>query len=178
MRYRRDWTPGGTWFFTVNLADRHSNLLIARIDQLRAAFADTRQRHPFEIIAIVIMPDHLHAILELPDGDADYAGRWSLIKSRFSRSIPLQVREVRCSGRRERGIWQRRYWEHRIRDDRDLEIHVDYIHYNPVKHGYVDRPDAWSASSIHRYIRAGMLPPGWAAEPDTGDRGFGETARD
>ncbi len=162
MRYRRANTPGATYFFTVNLADRKSRLLIEQIDLLRSVLRKIRQSHPFEIIAMVVLPDHLHAIWRLPESDADFPLRWSLIKSAFSRSIPKTetIRESRKS-KRERGIWQRRYWEHQIRDDDDLEKHVAYIHFNPVKHGYVERAADWPYSSIHRYIANGVVPEDW-----------------
>jgi len=132
--YRRNFIRGASFFFTVNLADRRSRLLIERVDLLRGAFRYTRARHPFVIEAIVVLPDHLHAIWTLPDGFADFALRWRLIKSAFSRALPHRERisESRTA-KGERGIWQRRYWEHTLRDEKDFARHVDYIHYNPVK---------------------------------------------
>jgi putative transposase len=167
--YIRTRTPGAIWFFTANLAERQGNrLLVERIDLLRAAFAETRHDHPFTINAIVVLPDHLHTIWTLPQGDGDYATRWSLIKARFSRSIEPGERVSRSrERRRERGIWQRRYYEHQIRDDRDLAAHVDYIHWNPVKHGFVARVEDWPHSSFHRYVRDGLIPPSWAVSQDT-----------
>jgi putative transposase len=138
--YRRNFIAGGSFFFTVNLAERRLALLTDHIAALRAAFRHVRRRHSFEIDAIVVLPDHLHAAWTLPAGDDDFAVRWRLIKSAFSRSLPAGER---VSGSRvakgERGIWQRRYWEHTIRDERDFARHIDYIHINPVKHGYVSR---------------------------------------
>ncbi|MEC5205578.1 putative transposase [Vogesella perlucida] len=133
MLYRRSALAGGTWFFTVNLADRREDYLTRHIDVLRQAVRQTRSHHPFEIIAMVVLPDHLHAIWALPPGDADYPLRWALIKSAFSRSLPKTecIRDSRLA-KRERGIWQRRYWEHQIRDEADLQAHVDYLHFNPV----------------------------------------------
>ncbi|MCE4067975.1 MULTISPECIES: REP-associated tyrosine transposase [Pseudomonas] len=160
--YRRDRTEGATWFFTLTLADRRSHLLVENVDLLRAAFRYTQQRHPWQIDAIVILPDHLHAICTLPEGDADYALRWRLIKTEFSRAMPK--REAISASRHksaERGIWQRRYWEHRIRDDADFARHVDYIHFNPCKHGHVLRAEDWRWSSLHRYVRDGLLAKGW-----------------
>src|SRR3954454_16667142 len=155
--YRRNAVAGATYFFTVNLADRRRSLLTDNIEPLRAAFRGTRVRHPFTIEAIVLLPDHLHAIWTLPDGDADFAVRWSLIKANFSRALP-QDEPVSHSRRRkrERGIWQRRYWEHTIRGEDDLVRHIDYIHFNPVKHGYVDRVSNWPYSSFHRIVRLGL----------------------
>lgn len=167
MRYRRDRVPGATWFFTVNLADRRSDVLVRHVQSLRAAFRTVRASHPFELDAVVVLPEHLHAIMRLPEGDADYAMRWSLIKAAFTRAVAgREFVAGRRTERRERTLWQTRYWEHRIRDARDLQAHVDYIHYNPVKHGHVQRPIEWPFSSLHRYVAHGVLPRDWASEPD------------
>ncbi|AYC34512.1 transposase [Pseudomonas cavernae] len=163
MRYRRAFVPGGTFFFTVNLADRSQTLLTDHIDALRASIRHVRSLHPFGIPAMVVLPDHLHALWQLPENDCDYPLRWSLIKAGFSRAIG-HSETVTLSRRlkRERGIWQRRYWEHQIRDEQDLARHIDYIHGNPLKHGYVSRAVDWPYSSIHRYVREGMVTPDWA----------------
>ena len=168
--YLRARVAGGTYFFTVAIADRSSGLLVDHVDALREAIRITRVAHPFEIVAMVVLPDHLHALWTLPDGDADYSTRWSLIKARFSRSIALgePLSESR-NRRRERGIWQRRFHEHTIRDEDDLRRHVDYIHWNPVKHGHVERAMDWPHSSFHRYVREGDLAPDWAAPPSLAD---------
>jgi putative transposase len=170
MQYRRSKTGGGTYFFTINLAQRSQQLLVEHIEPLRVAMAGVKARHPFAIEAVVILPDHLHSIWTLPPGDWDYPTRWMLIKSGFSRQLPKGER-VNASRRTkgERGIWQRRYWEHTIRDDQDFRRHVDYVHYNPVKHGYVCRPSDWPYSSIHGYIRDGLLPADWGASLDADD---------
>ncbi len=141
MYYRRANVPGATYFFTVNLADRKSFILVENIDLLKESIRHVKAAHPFEIDAMVVLPDHLPAIWTLPRDDAEFATRWTLIKAGFSRQIPKteRISESRKS-KGERGIWQRRYWEHLIRDDEDFARHVDYIHYNPVKHGYVDAP--------------------------------------
>jgi len=176
MRYRRALTPGATYFFTVNLADRRSDLLVRHIDDLRAAMRHVKDTHPFKLIALVVLPEHLHAIWQLPEDDTDYPVRWSLIKAGFSRRLDKTeaIGSSRLS-RRERGIWQRRYWEHQIRDDTDLERHVDYIHYNPVKHGWADHAIDWPHSTLHHYIERGWLDPGWGGKD--GDEGtFGEQA--
>jgi len=164
MRYRRANVQGGCYFFTVALANRKTALLVEHIDTLRHAFRLIRKRHPFEIVAMAVMPEHLHTVWQMPQGDADFALRWALIKSAFSRSIPKHE-YIRPSheSKRERGIWQRRYWEHLIRDDEDLERHVNYIHYNPVKHGLVQRAVDWPYSSIHRYVRLAWLSEDWGA---------------
>lgn len=157
--YRRATVPGGTYFFTVNLLERHRRLLVDHVDYLRAAFHATQVVRPFEIIAIVILPDHLHCVWRLPHGDADNANRWAQIKGGFSRRLPPdERRNVQRISRRERGIWQRRYWEHLIRDERDLRHHVDYIHFNPVKHGHASHPADWPYSSFRRYIDDARRP--------------------
>jgi len=175
MRYRRANTEGGTYFFTVNLADRHSDLLVRHIGELRAVIQAVKTAHPFSIVAMVVLPEHLHAIWRLPPGDANYPLRWSQIKSGFSRRI-LKDERIRISrqAKRERGIWQRRYWEHQIRDEDDLAMHVDYIHLNPVKHGWVQRPVEWPHSTLHGYIERGMLMPDWGASAEDGVIGYGE----
>lgn len=163
--YRRATTPTGTYFFTVNLAERQGNdLLLRQADLLRETTRSMRQRRPFEIVAAVILPDHLHMIWRLPPNYADFATRWSLIKGGFSRALPATERRGASRvGKRERGIWQRRYWEHLICDDEDLRRHVQCIHYNPVKHGYVSSPVEWAHNSFHRYVRDGIYPADWGA---------------
>jgi putative transposase len=165
--YRRVWVPGGTFFFTVNLLERRSQrLLVERIDMLRDAFREVQRTRPFDVIAIVVLPEHLHCLWRLPEGDADNADRWARIKSGFSRRLPkTEYRSATRISKRERGIWQRRFWEHMIVDENDLQSHVDYIHYNPVKHGYVSRAAEWPYSSVHRYIASGDLPADWACDP-------------
>ncbi len=190
-RYRRMYVPGGTYFFTVNLAQRGGDLLVRHVDVLREAVRVTRLERPFRIEAWVVMPDHLHAVWTLPEGDADFSVRWGAIKSRFSRGCRVGLAPTRLNmpagapvegfGRvgasswaltkadvlervgasptlrspskvrkKESGIWQRRFWEHCIRDEADFAAHVEYCHWNPVKHGYVERPEDWAWSSMHR----------------------------
>jgi len=157
-RYRRAKIEGGAFFFTLALANRSSDLLIREINRLRHAYKVVQERLPFETIAICVLPDHLHVLWLLPNGDADFSSRWSLIKSNFSRALPAaKSRSASKITKREKGIWQRRYWEHAIRDNADLERHVDYIHYNPVKHGLVSRVVDWPHSSFHRYVERGLL---------------------
>jgi len=152
--YRRAFVPGGCWFFTVNLLDRKSRLLVEHIDALREGVRETRRRHPFQIDAMVVLPDHIHAVWTLPDGDLDFPVRWRLIKVRFSKSIPKGERLTQTQrARGERGIWQRRYWEHLIRDERDYAHHIDYCWFNPVKHGLVANVEDWPFSSFHREMR-------------------------
>ena len=163
--YRRLYVPGGTYFFTVNLQDRRSRLLVEHVDALRAAYRYGRSRRPFETVAICILPEHLHCIWTLPEDDHDFSTRWRLIKSAFSRALPVDVDPA--PGRRagERGIWQRRFWEHAIRDDADLAAHVDYIHANPVKHGHAADMDEWPYSSWRRYRRD--VGREWTPSPET-----------
>ena len=157
-RYRRAKIEGGAFFFTLAPANRSSDLLIREINRLRHAYKVVQERLPFETIAIWVLPDHLHVLWLLPNGDADFSSRWSLIKSNFSRALPAaKSRSASKITKREKGIWQRRYWEHAIRDNADLERHVDYIHYNPVKHGLVSRVVDWPHSSFHRYVERGLL---------------------
>ncbi len=149
--YRRIKTPGGTFFFTVNLFDRRKRLLVEHIDSLREAFRLARHRRPFRIIAIVVLPDHLHCIWQLQYGDSDNARRWAIIKSEFSRRLPCaEWRSPARVRRRERGIWQRRFWERVIEDEADLNAHIGYIHRNPVKHGLAASATDWPYSSLNR----------------------------
>ncbi len=160
--YRRVRVRGGCYFFTVSLQNRRRTLLTECVDLLRRAFAEIRAEHPFHIDAIVILPEHLHAVWTLPPGDDDYSTRWNLIKGAFSRRLP-GGEALSCSRarKRERGIWQRRFWEHTIDSDEDYVQHVNYAHYNPVKHGYVTRPIDWPYSSLHRYVKDGILSADW-----------------
>ena len=164
--YRRNRVPGGTYFFTVNLLDRRSCLLVEHIDWLREAVRAVKRRRPFQIDAWVVLPDHLHAVWTLPEGDADYSGRWRSIKIAFAKGLPKTERRsaVRLN-KGERGIWQRRFWEHTIRDDADYAAHVDYVHVNPLKHGLVERLADWPYSSFHRAVARGVYHQDWAAAP-------------
>ena len=170
MQYRRIRTPGASYFFTVNLHNRNSSLLTENIELLRSSFRAVKAKHPFHIDAMVVLPEHLHTIWTLPENDSDFSSRWMLIKASFSRGIrytkPDKLRDTR--------VWQNRFWEHLIRNEKDFANHINYIHINPVKHGYVDRAVEWKYSSIHRYIQLGMHSQDWACEPDselvTGER--------
>ena len=172
--YRRAHASGATYFFTVNLARRDAMLLADRINDLRNAVRYVRTRHAFTIDAMVVLPDHLHAVWTLPPGDADHSLRWRLIKTWFSRQIPHgeQRRDSRIA-KNERGIWQRRYWEHLIRNEDDLRRHVDCIHFNPVKHEHVKQAAEWPYSSFHRFVAEGRLSSDWGVGVGT-DGGFGE----
>ncbi|NOY67074.1 MAG: transposase [Gammaproteobacteria bacterium] len=175
MHYRRAKTKGGTYFFTLNLANRRNTLLTDHIDALRLTINKIKHRHPFILDAMIVLPDHLHAIWTLPEHDTDYAKRWMLIKSGFSRQLPKNepINKSRRS-KGERGIWQRRYWEHLIRNDVDYENHINYIHYNPVKHGHVKQANDWPYSSIHNYISRGILNKNWGYDDRAENINFGE----
>ena len=161
--YRRAWHAGGTYFFTVNLLRRRGNDLLTRhIELLRRVVHPVRARHPFHIHGWVVLPEHLHCVIELPPGEADFATRWRLVKLEFSKALPTDehlspVRAIRG----ERGIWQRRYWEHLIRDDKDMQAHMDYVHFNPVKHGMVSRVVDWPYSTFHKLVELGIYSSDW-----------------
>ena len=163
-QYRRAKIKGSIFFFTVVLDDRSSDLLVDQIDRLRTVYRAVQKSHPFETVAVCVLPDHIHALWALPKCDADFSTRWSLIKSRFSRGLDPEPRSASKVQKREKGIWQRRYWEHAIRDDPDLERHVDYIHFNPVKHGHVTSVADWPHSSFHRYVERGLLAADWGGD--------------
>jgi putative transposase len=164
MNYRRVFIPGASYFFTLTLQNRQSDLLICKIKELRVAFQRVMKTYPFTIDGIVVLPEHIHMTITLPPGDTNYSQRISFIKSTFSRQIePTEFVNSSRQAKGERGIWQCRFWEHLIRDLQDYEKHLDYIHYNPVKHGHVKSPSEWPHSSIHRYIKAGILPANWAS---------------
>lgn len=169
-RYRRVYVPGGTYFFTVVtcarkplFADEQNRAL------LRLAFDETHAKRPYETIAMCLLPDHLHTLWKLPDGDSDFSARWARIKSLFTRSFQKTLRVGQgppyagASRRRKReaNVWGRRFWEHAIRNGEELRRHVDYIHYNPVKHGLVEKVSDWPWSTYHRYIAEGLCEPGW-----------------
>ena len=176
--YIRPKVTGATIFFTVALAERGSDLLVRQVDRLRQAVRLTRAERPFVIDAMVVLPDHLHAIWTLPLGDADFSTRWGAIKARFSQSMgragfspPLaEDGGVNPALRRkgEVGLWQRRFWEHHIRNEADLAVHLRYCWQDPVRHGLVARAEDWVCSSFHRERRAGLVWPGWSEESHVG----------
>ena len=172
--YRRDHTPGATWFFTVAIADRQSDLLVREIGHLRTAVRRVRGDWPFLIDAWVVLPDHMHVLWTLPQGDHNFSTRWRLIKSNFSRGLPRRepISPSRLK-KGERGLWQRRFWEDRIRDDEDFRRHMDYIHINPLKHGYVQRVADWPFSTFVRYVRQGIYTEDWGVGIEI-DGEFGE----
>ena len=166
--YRRNYIKGGTYFFTV-VTDKRANILCSKLarDCLRQAIKNCQTRWPFEGLAWVLLEDHLHTIWTLPEGDDRYSLRWAWIKKEFSKTYLLaggveQTKSHSKQRRNERGIWQRRFWEHSIIDDNDLHRHIDYIHYNPVKHGLVNCPKDYPYSSFHNYIKKQMYDNNWA----------------
>jgi putative transposase len=160
--YCRAVITGATYFFTVTLANRQSDLLVKEVARLKQAFTLTAAIAPFETVAFCVLPDHLHCIWQLSKGDNAYPQRWAAIKARFSRGlIAVENRSDSKVAKREKGIWQRRYWEHQIRDELDLQRHVDYIHMNPVKHGLVTQVRDWPHSSFHRYVKEEKMPADW-----------------
>jgi len=164
--YRRAKVPGGTFFFTVVTYGRlHVFRDEVAVSLLRDCMRKVRARYPFSIDAIVVLPDHLHCIWTMPEGDSDYSGRWRWVKARFSRAYGRTPGDGSASMRRrdEFGVWQRRFWEHWIRDEDDFKRHCDYIHYNPVKHDLVDSPAEWPYSSFERYVRMGVYAPDWGS---------------
>jgi putative transposase len=160
--YRRNRVEGGTYFFTLALADRRSDLLVQEVAALRASVSRARDLYPFSIDAWVVLPEHLHAVWTLPEGDADFSTRWTLIKRGFSARIAkVESRSASRIAKGERGIWQRRFWEHTVRDEADFARHVDYIHFNPVKHGLAGNAWDWPFSSFRRAVARGDYPADW-----------------
>lgn len=173
--YRRSRLAGGTYFFTVTLRDRQSRWLCQHIDDLREAYRKTVNARPFTTVAMVVLPDHLHAVWTLPEGDADYSGRWRSIKAEFTSVQARAGRIQRSNSSRGYALWQSRFWEHSIRDETDLQRHIDDIHIKPVKHSWVERVCDWPHSSFHRYVGKGLLPNDWGGGSRVdSDEGFGE----
>jgi len=174
VAYRRNLVPGGTFFFTVNLQERNKSYLTENVEELREAFRSCKAKLSFQIDAIVILPDHLHCIMTLPPDDTDYAARWKSIKSTFTKSLIKKGVELLKDKNGRYNLWQRRYWEHTIRDSKDFERHVDYIHYNPIKHKYVKVLSDWPYSSFHRYVDQNIIPANWGDEIEFSNSNFGE----
>lgn len=176
-RYRRAHVDGASYFFTVNTYRRQPLLTLPAVRvALREAIEAVRLDMPFVIDAWVLLPDHLHAIWTLPEGNSDFGKRWGRIKAYVSKQCSHLVAETNAPSvsrvaRRELDFWQRRFWEHQLRDDRDFEAHVDYVHYNPVKHGYVVRPIDWEFSTFRRYVERGVYSETWASPSDVSDAG-------
>ncbi|MBL7481332.1 REP-associated tyrosine transposase [Legionella bononiensis] len=164
VHYRRDYSPGASYFFTLTLIDRQSKYLTDHINYLGNAFRSVKVKLNFITRAIVVLPDHIHCIWQLPLNDSDYSKRIRLIKTHFTQSLLDLNIYLEKNARGNVNLWQTRFWEHRIRDNIDLQTHVDYIHYNPVKHGYVKKPLDWPYSSIHRYIKKGLMNKTWSLE--------------
>jgi putative transposase len=175
-RYRR--VTGPTFFFTVVAYRRRAIFCDDAIrDALNAAIQYVRARHPFCIDAWVLLPDHMHAIWTLPNGDHDFSSRWAMIKRFVSTQCGAnyhrpETQTNSARRRRESTIWQRRFWEHRIRDERDMEMHMDYVHFNPVRHGYVRSVAEWKYSTFHRHVKAGLYPADWGRSPGLADVEF------
>ncbi len=165
MKYRRAFIPGGSFFFTVVTEGRRPVFASDDVvEVLRCAFRSVRNSRPFKIEAMVVMPDHLHCIWTLPPDDPDFATRWRLIKTWFTKHASPSLRFVSNPARAAKGeqaLWQRRYWEHLLRDENDYARHVDYIHYNPVKHGLAASAIDWPYSSFRSHIEAGVYQPDW-----------------
>ena len=168
-QYRRSMTPGGTYFFTV-VTYRRQKILThpACVDALRNIIKDVKQTHPFKINAWILLPEHMHCIWTLPKGDVDYSKRWGLIKSTFSKRMKETLHRDEWITKsktkyRESTIWQRRFWEHQIRDCEDYQRHMDYLHYNPVKHRLVKSVKDWPHSSFHHYTEQGVYPIDWGS---------------
>lgn len=168
--YRRSWVAGGTYFFTVVTYHRQPILTSDNSRKLlRRAWLDVKHRFPFTIDAVCLLPDHIHCIWILPEDDANYSMRWKEIKRLFTKGYLEQIgpggdRNPSRLSRGEAAIWQRRFWEHTIRDEEDLNRHRDYIHYNPVKHRLTPSVSSWTWSSFHRYVKMGYYPSGWGEE--------------
>jgi len=167
MQYRRANISGASYFFTL-VTEKRQQLFLddINVNLLRQAFRHVMKKRPFVIDAAVILPEHLHCIWTLPANDADFSTRWRLIKTWFTKHCDEKYKNIPNQARikkQQQAIWQHRYWEHYLRDQTDFEHHVNYIHYNPVKHGYVKCPSDWRYSSIHRYIRQDVLDKDWGA---------------
>ena len=167
--YRRWYVPGGTFFFTA-ATYRRARFLTTPLARrcLRDAIAGVREHRAFDIVAIVLLPDHLHTIWTLPPNDFDYASRWQKIKERFTKTFLVAGTERPQTPSRERkqqrGIWQKRYWEHTCQDEDDVQNCVDYIHFNPVKHGLTSRVRDYPWSSFHRFVRLGEYEANWGGK--------------
>jgi putative transposase len=172
VQYRRSRVAGGTFFFTVNLHDRRRTWLVEHADALRTIVRNVQTESPLVIDARVVLPDHWHAVWTLPPDDAAYARRIQSIKARFTLHLVRAGINLVKDARGEYRLWQRRFWEHPIRDDPDFEAHVNYVHINPVKHGHVARAIDWPHSTLHRYVKHGLLALDWACASPEG--AFGE----
>lgn len=161
VNYRRNYIKGGSYFFTITLRDRHLDYLVKHIDLLQNAMRKVKQEEPYEIKAMVVLPEHLHMIWQLPDEDYNYSQRIRKMKGYFTSSLKNNGILLKKDQRGEYLLWQRRFWEHTIKDEKDFENHIHYIHYNPVKHGLVNRVCGWPYSSFHQYVKKGLLELHW-----------------
>lgn len=164
VQYRRAKSPGGTFALTFTLKERGSNLLTQYFDVFKSCYSKAQARQPFETVAIVVLPDHVHVVWKLPKNDTDYSLRVRLIKHLFTRSLIKLGVDLKRRSNGERSCWQRRFWEHQVRDEQDLQNQIDYIHFNPVKHRLVGQVKDWPYSSFQRYVREGKLSLDWAGD--------------
>lgn len=175
VHYRRARTPGACYFLTLALQDRTRDLLVRYHRELGDALRLACRQKPCRLPAIVLLPDHLHLLMTLPEGDADFSSRVRLFKSAFVAMLRAKPETgVKLNARGEANLWQRRFWEHLVRDEQDFAVHVDYIHSNPLKHGLVRRVRDWPHSSFHRYVRQGLVPVDWATGTEQGVSRAGE----
>jgi len=170
--YIRWYSPGGTYFFTL-VTENRAPLFAAEATHpvLRSAIDRCRSRYPFEVIAMALLPDHLHLLMKLPDDDHDFSVRLRWIKSNFTSSYLAaggseQPRSDSRVDHGNRGVWQRRFYEHLCRDEFDVGRHVEYVHFNPVKHGLASCPHGWRASSFHRWVAMSDYPRDWCCGCD------------
>ena len=170
MRYRRSQTKGATYFFTV-LTYKRKKILCKKdnVKIIKGAFKQIALQHPFNVDAFVLLPDHIHCIWTLPESDNAFSTRWRLIKGYFTRRCDMKHRDDQTRNMQKKGlqgVWQQRFWEHRIRDERDFAAHVDYIHYNPVKHRLAKAPKDWEWSTFHRYVKEGIYDINWGTKEE------------
>ena len=159
--YNRLYIPGGTCFFTLATYHRQPILAdIEKVELLRRCLREVKAKRPFDIVAAVVLPEHLHCLWRLPTCDADYSTRWQMVKTAFSRHVPAKIRKDGS-----KTVWQPRFYEHCIRDETDFHRHLDYIHYNPVKHGWVSMPSEWPHSSFAHFVAMGWYASGWGEAP-------------
>ncbi|GAA0199116.1 transposase [Kangiella japonica] len=172
VQYRRNRVEGASYYFTVNLNDRSKDYLTRYIHDLRHSFRVCRASMPFTIDVTVILPEHLHCIWTLPDDGSNYSARWRKVKTTFTQRLIQQNINISKDRHGQYNLWQRRYWERTIRNDKEFSAYVDYIHYNPVKHGYVSKVQDWKYSSFHRFVREGKLSRDWGGENLTNTLGL------
>jgi putative transposase len=161
VKYRRVFIEEGTYFFTITLKNRQSDFLTRYVENFKTAYRGVKKTRPFKTLAYVILPEHCHLIWKLPEDDFDYAGRWREIKKGFTKALLGKGINFQKNNHNEYDLWQRRYWEQTIRDEKDLENHINYIHFNSLKHGYVQNVKDWKHSSFHTYVSKGILTQDW-----------------